>query len=117
MSFVGPESTFISHTVITKIFVIVDIICILSQAAGAGALSGNNASKSSVSLGRTILIAGLLLQVVSFGLFIIVAVLFDFKARQLKGDQLKQLRPLFIAYYISAVLIVARSIYRTIGTC
>lgn len=117
MSFVGPESTFISHTIITKLFVIIDILCFLSQAAGAGALSGHNASKSSVSLGRVILIAGLMLQVASFSIFVVIVVLFDFKARQLKGDQLKQLRPLFTAYYISAILIIGRSIYRTIGTC
>jgi hypothetical protein len=117
MSFVGPESTFISHKIITKLFVVIDIVCFLAQAAGAGALSGNNASKNSVATGRVILIAGLMLQVVSFSLFVIITVLFDFKARQLKGDQLKQLRPLFTAYYISAFLIIGRSIYRTIGTC
>jgi RTA1 like protein len=117
MSFVGPESTFISHTIITKLFVVIDVVCFLAQAAGAGALSGNNASKNSVATGRVILIAGLMLQVVSFSFFVIITVLFDFKARQLKGDQLKQLRPLFTAYYISAFLIIGRSIYRTIGTC
>lgn len=115
MSFVGPESTWISHTIITKLFVIIDIICVLTQSAGASIISGNNISKNTIMLGRAVLIAGLVLQITSFAIFIVLTVAFDFKARALKGDQLKQLRPLFTAFYVSAVLIMIRSVYRTIG--
>lgn len=114
MAYVGPESTFISHSIITKLFVIIDVICVMSQAGGAAMLSGSSVSKDSVTRGRSILIGGLILQVTSFGIFLLIAILFDLKAQKLKGDQLKPLRPLFIAFYISAVLIIGRSVYRTI---
>lgn len=115
MSFVGPQATWISHTVITKLFVIVDIVCVLTQAIGATMVSGDHPPANVIKVGRTILIAGLLLQIGSFALFVVISIFFDLKAQSLKGAQLKQLRPLFTAFYISAALIIGRSIYRTIG--
>lgn len=113
----GPEATWISHAIITKLFVIVDAICVLTQAAGSSVLSGDEASRSTVMTGRAILIAGLILQIVSFCIFLVISIAFDFKARSLKGEQLKPLRPLFTAFYISAGLIIGRSIFRTVGKC
>ncbi|KAG8815585.1 hypothetical protein FRC19_000939 [Serendipita sp. 401] len=118
MSYVGPESTFISHTVITKLFVILDIVCVLTQSVGVTVLSGSdNPTKSQVTTGRAILIGGLLVQVASFGVFVIVAILFDLKSRKLWGathSALVRLRPLFLVFYISSILIIGRSIFRTV---
>ena len=66
--------------------------------------------------GRKILIAGLVLQVASFGIFIFIAAAFDIKSRRSLGaDAMSRFRPLFTAFYVSAALITARSIFRTIG--
>ena len=115
MSFVGPDSTFISHTVITKVFVFIDVICVLTQALGVTILSGSDTpSLSQVQLGRSILLAGLLIQIGSFLFFVAVTIAFDRKSRSLIGDRINELRPLLTAFYISAVLIIGRSVYRTI---
>lgn len=115
MSFVGPESSVISHTVITKLFVIIDIICVITQGAGTSILSGSDVpTMDQVNLGRAVLIGGLVAQIVSFLIFVVIAIAFDLKAQKTIGAQLNQLRPLLTAFYISAVLIIGRSIYRAI---
>lgn len=65
--------------------------------------------------GRTVLIGGLLAQCLAFMIFVVIAILFDRKAQLLKGSELRRLRPLFIAFYVTAFLIIGRSLYRTIG--
>jgi len=67
-------------------------------------------------IAKNILIGGLSLQVVVFGVFLFIAIFFDLKAtRGLGKEAMKPLRPLFLAFYISAVFITGRSIYRTAG--
>ncbi|PVF93988.1 RTA1-domain-containing protein [Serendipita vermifera] len=114
MSYVGPESTWISHTVITKLFVIIDIACVLTQSAGTSMVSNDNNGRSSIMAGRGILIGGLIAQVASFGIFVVITIFFHRKARQLKGAELDKLEPLFRVFYLAAILITGRSIFRTI---
>lgn len=76
--------------------------------------SGGGGS-SSVKAGRTILIAGLAFQVISFGIFMFIALAFDVKTRRSLGDKMITIRPLIWAFYVSATLIIVRSIFRTIG--
>ncbi|KDQ20012.1 hypothetical protein BOTBODRAFT_152619 [Botryobasidium botryosum FD-172 SS1] len=114
ISYVGPGYSIVKHSLLTKIFVTCDIISILTQSGGGSMLSGQGNIKQ-VMLGRKILIAGLALQVVAFGIFFFVALMFDIRSRRALGREfLKPLRPLFIAFYINAFLITGRSIYRTI---
>jgi hypothetical protein len=117
MSYVGPESTFISHTIITKVFVVVDIISFMTQSAGSAFLFQEDplAHVDQLKLGRAVLITGFVFQMGAFCVFTIIAILFHRKSIQLKGDQLRPLRPLFWAFYLMASLIIIRSIYRTIG--
>ncbi|KDQ20013.1 hypothetical protein BOTBODRAFT_384220 [Botryobasidium botryosum FD-172 SS1] len=114
ISFVGPGHSIIKHSLLTKIFVACDIVSILTQSGGGSMLSSQD-NINQVMLGRKILIAGLAIQVVAFGIFFFVALMFDIKSRRALGrEYLKPLRPLFIAFYINAILITGRSIYRTI---
>ncbi|QRV86327.1 RTA1-like protein [Ceratobasidium sp. AG-Ba] len=113
MAYVGSEHGLVGHNLITKIFVGADIAAILTQATGGSILSGNGGI-STIKLGRIILIAGLVLQVVSFGIFMFIAVAFDVKTRRSMGDKMGVIRPLMWAFYVSATLIIIRSIYRTI---
>ena len=117
MSFVGPGSSFISHRVITKLFVIIDILCVLTQSTGVTVLTNNDGAvdMNRVTLGRWILIGGLMAQVISFAFFVFIAIAFDLRSQKLVGERLKELRPLFTVFYISAFLIIGRSVYRTIG--
>lgn len=119
MSYVGPESTFISHTVITKVFVVVDILSFMTQSTGSAFLFQEDplAHLNQLKIGRAVLITGFVFQMAAFCIFTIIAILFHRKSIQLKGDQLRPLRPLFWAFYIVASLIIIRSIYRTIGEC
>ncbi|CCO26235.1 mitochondrial intermediate peptidase [Rhizoctonia solani AG-1 IB] len=89
-----------------------DVVAILTQASGGSMLSGDNFS--TVKIGRTILIVGLAFQVVAFGIFMFIALAFDLKTRRSLGDKMAPIRPLMWAFYASAVLIIVRSIFRTI---
>lgn len=71
-------------------------------------------------VGQKILLGGLALQVITFGIFAFVAISFDvrsYRAPALRPFQreMQGMRKLWIAFYISSVLITARSIYRTVG--
>ena len=119
MSYVGPESTFISHTMITKVFVFVDIFCFLTQSAGSAFLFQEDplAHLNQLRIGRAVLITGFVFQMGAFCIFTLLAILFHRKSIQLKGDSLRPLRPLFSVFYLVAGLIIIRSIYRTVGEC
>jgi hypothetical protein len=117
MSYVGPESTWMSHTVITKLFVIIDIACVLTQSAGTSMVSNDSNGRDAIMAGRGVLIGGLIAQVASFGIFVVITVFFHRKARQLKGSELDKLEPLFKVFYVASGLIIGRSIFRTVGEC
>ncbi|KAF8605084.1 RTA1-domain-containing protein [Ceratobasidium sp. AG-I] len=112
MAFVGSEHGLIRPSIITKLFVGADVIAILTQAAGGSMLNGDD--MSTLKIGRIILISGLSVQVGTFAIFMAVAIAFDLKTRRLLGSQMNPLRPLIWAFYASAILIIIRSIYRTI---
>lgn len=118
MSFVGPNSTFISHMIITKIFVCVDIASLVTQSIGSAMLFQDDPSPNITILqtGRNVLIAGFVLQLGAFAIFTIIAILFHRKAWEIKGDKMTPLEPLFRVFYTAAVLVILRSTYRTIGT-
>ncbi|CAE6432541.1 unnamed protein product [Rhizoctonia solani] len=112
MAYVGSEYGLVGHEFITKVFVGADVLAILTQASGGSMLSGDDFS--TVKVGRTILIIGLAFQVVAFGIFMFIALAFDLKTRRSLGDKMTPIRPLMWAFYVSAVLIIIRSIFRTI---
>ncbi|CAE6468595.1 unnamed protein product [Rhizoctonia solani] len=112
MAYVGPEYGLVGHEFITKVFVGADIVAILTQASGGSMLSGDDFS--SVKIGRTVLIVGLAFQVVAFGIFMFIALAFDLKTRRKLGDKMTPIRPLIWAFYVSALLIIIRSIFRAI---
>ncbi|CAE6462303.1 unnamed protein product [Rhizoctonia solani] len=112
MAYVGSEYGLVGHEFITKVFVAADVVAILTQASGGSMLSGDDFS--SIKIGRTILIVGLAFQVVAFGIFMFIALAFDLKTRRNLGDKMSPIRPLIWAFYVSAILIIIRSIFRTI---
>jgi hypothetical protein len=115
MAYVGPESSPISHTVITKLFVFLDIGCVICQSTGISLFSMDFSNRDRVSLGRTILLIGLIAQIISFLVFILIAAVFDVRSRRIKGHEMQRLRALFIVFYLSGFMIIVRSIFRAIG--
>jgi hypothetical protein len=117
MNFVGREFTFIRPSLITPIFLGIDILSIATQGAGSAILFNQDSDTSldRIKQGRAVLILGLFIQLVGFSIFLILSIMFDRKTTvQLRG-KVALLRPLMNAFYISGTLILLRSIYRAVG--
>lgn len=106
----------VRRTWLTKIFVGGDVLSFLSQGAGGGIMSGANGDQDKKKLGEKLIVAGLFIQLLFFGVFVIVALLFQRKAR----DHLAKLpanivwkKHLYVLYSIS-LLIFIRSAFRII---
>ncbi|KAI8821448.1 RTA1 like protein-domain-containing protein [Fimicolochytrium jonesii] len=106
---VGGQFSVIRPSRIAKIFVGIDIVSFLVQIAGTGLLVGTK-DISMQDIGLKIMLFGLILQVISFAGFLIVAVLFHRRAAHVHGQWSKLIK----ALYISCIFILIRSIYRVI---
>jgi len=119
MAYVGSEYALIKHTRITKIFVAADVFAILTQGMGGAILAGANGNIDHMKNAKNILLGGLALQVITFGFFLFVAIAFHVRSNRapaLKpfGNEMRRLQLLWLAFYVSGILITLRSIYRTI---
>ncbi|KAG9048041.1 hypothetical protein FS837_000929 [Tulasnella sp. UAMH 9824] len=119
MTFVGKEYGFTDHNEITNIFLGADVVAIVMQIIGAAVLTEAREDLYQAKVAKKILVAGLLLQIITFGIYSFFAAAFDFRssrdpALRAYGTQMKGLRKLWIVFYVSAVLITLRSIYRAV---
>lgn len=120
----GPSCSLIRPTWLTKTFVVGDVFSFLLQASGGGMM----AMEGKQDLGQNILLVGLFVQIVMFGLFIVVTVAFHVRyGRMLAvsgaygsggGDRsspngIPWLKVLYMLYSVS-LLIMVRSIFRVI---
>lgn len=111
----GDSHSLIPSKWMTKVFVGGDILCFVVQGAGGGVLSGAK-THSRVKLGEYIILAGLGLQIVVFGFFVIVAANFHSRARQspeVSATNIPWQRYLCMLYFVS-ILISVRNIFRVI---
>ena len=74
-----------------------------------------------MQLAQKVLLGGLALQVITFGIFLFVAIAYDVRSVRAPATEgykmeMRKMRKLWNAFYITGVLITLRSIYRTIGT-
>ncbi|KAF5667245.1 Rtm1p-like protein [Fusarium heterosporum] len=101
---------------VTRIFVTGDVIAFTLQAGGGGIQSAGTLEL--YELGEKIIIAGLFVQIVVFGFFVLTSVLFHFRLRKnptpesLRGD-VPWARYLYVLYG-SSFLILVRSIFRVV---
>ncbi|EEQ91511.2 RTA1 domain-containing protein [Blastomyces dermatitidis ER-3] len=112
----GEKFSVIRRTWMTKIFVTGDILSFVVQGCGGGIMSSG--TKSNLSLGQKVIIVGLCIQLIFFGLFIIVSVIFHRRmaARPTTASlsiQVSWSKYLYSLYAVS-VLIMIRSIFRII---
>ncbi|KAL1870820.1 hypothetical protein VTK73DRAFT_2412 [Phialemonium thermophilum] len=113
---INCEDQVASPRLLTKIFVVVDLTCFATQVAGA-ILSGSD-DVGQARQGRTVILVGLVIQIIAFGFFALWTGVFHTRARKsdsvrekMKG--IKWQRPLFGLYAIG-LLFVIRNITRII---
>ncbi|KAJ5629390.1 RTA1 domain protein [Penicillium herquei] len=104
-----PRLSLVSPEKVTKIFVIGDLVSFLTQ-LGGGSME---ASTSTASLGSKILMVGLFVQLLSFGLFLSTAVVFEVRLRKLMlFREATSWRTLLYLLFAASALIIIRCIYR-----
>ncbi|KAJ5202979.1 hypothetical protein N7449_005058 [Penicillium cf. viridicatum] len=111
----GDSRSLIRATRLTKIFVLGDVLSFLIQSSGGGVLSTAK-SASTMQFGENIIIAGLIIQILFFGFFVIVSIVFHLRisanpTSSSLGTSVNWRRCLF-ALYFASVLIMVRCIYR-----
>ncbi|KAL7411852.1 RTA1 like protein-domain-containing protein [Mrakia frigida] len=112
MLFVAPELSVISPKWIGTIFIACDLLALALQGAGGGSL-GSVRTPASLNRAKAILISGLVFQLITFGLFAVVILVFWQRCKRAgvpKGPWVK----LMAALAASAILILIRSVFRCI---
>ncbi|KAH8431801.1 RTA1 domain-containing protein [Aspergillus melleus] len=108
----GEHHSLIRVNWLTKIFVLGDVLSFLVQGGAAGMM----VSSDLADMGKNIVIAGLLIQVIMFGLFIVTAICFQTRMHKRPtagafNAELPWKSHLYTLYMIS-LLIMVRSIFR-----
>jgi hypothetical protein len=110
----APEASVIRPTRVTKIFVTGDVISFLIQACG-GAMT---AQAAHADLGKKVVLVGLFCQLLFFGFFLTIAIIFD---RRMAKSSLRYSIPkygkhgwraLLILLLVAAFIIIGRCVYR-----
>lgn len=99
---------------LTPIFVCGDVVSFVVQASGAGVM----VTGDSMTTGENIILGGLVVQIVMFGLFVVVTAIFHSRIRQwptrpFLEDRFKW-ESLMVMLYTCSVFIFIRSIFRVI---
>lgn len=110
----GEPYSLIRRNWLTKIFVAGDVLSFCIQGGGGGIMSGGG--EKNVDTGEMMIIVGLWVQIVVFGLFVIVALLFQRKGRvhlQTMAETVPWRKFIYSLYGMS-LLILIRSLFRVI---
>ncbi|KAG8804451.1 hypothetical protein FRC17_005958 [Serendipita sp. 399] len=114
MLYVGPGYSIIRPGWITPVFVGLDFISIATQGLGGAIIFGDTLDINKLKRGRMVLILGLFIQLVAFGIFLFFAVWFDVKTTRELKQKVARLRPLMTTFYVTGGLILLRSVYRAV---
>lgn len=101
---------------LTKVFVIGDIFSFFVQSGGAGIQAKGDLD--SFNMGANIVIGGLIIQIVIFGFFVVVAMLFHLRLRKNPtvaacDPGLNWQKHLYVLYFTSAIILI-RNLIRVI---
>ncbi|EED22449.1 conserved hypothetical protein [Talaromyces stipitatus ATCC 10500] len=110
----GESLSLIKKKWLTKIFVTSDVISFIVQLGGGGLMASSDASQA--QMGSHIVLAGLLLQIIIFGFFVVVALVFHLRmcatpTYQAHNPSLPWKKSLYVLY-ITCTFIMIRSIVR-----
>ncbi|EOD47054.1 putative rta1 domain protein [Neofusicoccum parvum UCRNP2] len=113
----GQELSLVRVTWLTKIFVTGDVLSFLIQGAGGGMLASAK-TKSVTDRGELFVKIGLIIQVLFFGLFILVSIHYSWRLHK-HPTEASHITPIsWAAYlrilYFTSLLIMIRSIFRLI---
>ncbi|RKK65010.1 hypothetical protein BFJ69_g16508 [Fusarium oxysporum] len=111
----GEGHTLIRKTWLTKLFVCGDILSFMVQSAGGGIQATGGAS--SMELGAHITVAGLFIQLIFFGVFIVVAVAFHLKLSHYPTTSSSSGIPWerhMMTLFVASMLIMVRSVFRVV---
>lgn len=102
---------------LTAIFVLGDVLSFFVQAGGGGIMSSSKTT-SAYKLGEKVIVVGLIIQIIWFGVFVVATVLFNIRIQRSPTSQSRSLtspwkRLIYVLYGTSA-LIMIRSIYRVV---
>ncbi|CUA71986.1 putative protein C17G6,02c [Schizosaccharomyces pombe 972h-] [Rhizoctonia solani] len=108
----------VPHRLLTKVFVISDVVTFLAQAAGGGMTAGDNANMQNV--GKKIFLGGLIAQLISFLGYTVVFGVFVWRMRTQRNDDwssrphgiLRHWLALAAAMALSCQNIIVRSVFR-----
>jgi branched-subunit amino acid transport protein len=113
----GEEHSIIATQWLTKIFVCGDIFCFLIQGTGGGVMSGAK-TPSRMHLGEHVILAGLVLQIVIFVFFVVVAAMFHMRMlAHPKPQRLQAGLPwqrLLLGLYAVSIFITTRNAVRAV---
>ncbi|KAJ5775377.1 uncharacterized protein N7511_000388 [Penicillium nucicola] len=111
----GDSRSLIKAKRMTKIFVCGDVLAFLIQAGGGAMLSGAKSSKN-LKLGEDVIIVGLVVQILFFGFFVIVSVIFHTRMSGYPTTAALSTKVNWRVYlmvlYTASFLIMVRCIYR-----
>ncbi|KAF2719229.1 RTA1 domain protein [Polychaeton citri CBS 116435] len=110
----GDQHLFIRRTWLTKIFVTGDVLSFLMQASGGGLMSSSDADTTNV--GKSVILAGLVLQIIYFALFVLAGALFHSRVRKQPTEKCRSVpwEKHMYSLYIVSILIFVRSIVRVV---
>ncbi|KAJ5202988.1 hypothetical protein N7449_005067 [Penicillium cf. viridicatum] len=111
----GDSRSLIRAIRLTKIFVLGDVLSFLIQSSGGGILSTAK-SADTMQLGENIIIVGLIVQILFFGFFVIVSIVFHLRisARPTSSSLRTSVdwKRCLVVLYFASILIMVRCIYR-----
>ncbi|EOD50435.1 putative rta1 domain protein [Neofusicoccum parvum UCRNP2] len=111
----GESHSIIKPARLTKVFVLGDVVSFLAQSGGGGMMA-NAKTAADQQKGQHIITAGLVIQIVFFGFFIVVAGLFHRRISHYptprSKDPLVPWEKLQYVLYGGSCMIMVRSIYR-----
>ncbi|KAJ6035575.1 RTA1 like protein [Penicillium canescens] len=113
----GDSRSIIRAKFMTKIFVLGDVLSFLIQSGGGGIMSTSK-SQSQMKLGENMIIVGLVVQVLFFGFFAVVAIIFHKRisahpTTNSLGLSVPWKKFLFVLYAASGLILI-RCLYRII---
>lgn len=101
---------------LTKTFVLGDVLTFCVQGAGGGQMASTD--QDNVKTGQNVILGGLFLQILIFGCFIIVSIIFHKRlqkqpTRQSVAEDLKWQKMMVVLYVVSALILV-RNVFRVV---
>ncbi|KAB2580534.1 putative rta1 domain protein [Lasiodiplodia theobromae] len=114
----GESHAIIKRRWLTKFFVFGDVFSFLMQSTGGGLMAKGTSDPDSIKMAQNIIIGGLILQLVFFGFFIIVAGIFHMRMNSVptvKSEQPEvRWRHYLTTLYAVSVLIMIRCVFRAV---